>query len=251
MNHVMPASRPWREGGELRACAATSRSGPRLPVTGAKKRERAHEPHCPSKNRHPGGPRVLWKALAGELMAGRCWSRGSGLDADRARNRRRTWWPRSARSTCCAPIRCSSSTPRKSQSRLGSPGAALATRRGPGRHDRRQCPAAQPCSGRAETTPAFAYLPETGEEILSFVPGPCPCCGPVRTLGVLVVQNRTMRQYPARRRLEALETVAMVIAENGRFGRTFATHAPRDSELDLSRPVTFKGAGRFNDRHRS
>ena len=43
----------------------------------------------------------------------------------------------------------------------------------------------------AQTHPAFAYLPETGEEIYkSFLGVPVLRAG--RTLGVLVVQNRTM-----------------------------------------------------------
>ncbi|TGT16267.1 GAF domain-containing protein, partial [Mesorhizobium sp. M4B.F.Ca.ET.172.01.1.1] len=63
----------------------------------------------------------------------------------------------------------------------------------------------------AQEHPAFAYLPETGEEIYhSFLGVPVLRAG--RTLGVLVVQNKTMRQY-REDEIEALETTAMVIAE--------------------------------------
>ena len=62
----------------------------------------------------------------------------------------------------------------------------------------------------AQSHPAFAYLPETGEEIYhSFLGVPVLRAG--RTLGVLVVQNKTMRNY-REDELEALETIAMVIA---------------------------------------
>ena len=58
----------------------------------------------------------------------------------------------------------------------------------------------------AQKHPAFAYLPETGEEIYhSFLGVPVLRAG--RTLGVLVVQNRTMRHYRDDE-VEALETTA-------------------------------------------
>ncbi|MGY6708209.1 MAG: phosphoenolpyruvate--protein phosphotransferase [Rhizobiaceae bacterium] len=95
----------------------------------------------------------------------------------------------------------------------------------------------------AQNHPAFAYLPETGEEIYhSFLGVPVLRAG--RTLGVLVVQNRTMRQYRDEE-LEALETVAMVIAEMVASGELSRLTRP-GLELDLSRPVTFQGLA-FND----
>jgi len=95
----------------------------------------------------------------------------------------------------------------------------------------------------AQKHPAFAYLPETGEEIYhSFLGVPVLRAG--RTLGVLVVQNRTMRQY-REDEVEALETTAMVIAEMIATG-DLARLARPGIELDLSRPVTLKGAA-FND----
>src|SRR5512135_1458549 len=63
----------------------------------------------------------------------------------------------------------------------------------------------------AQTHPAFAYRPETGEEIYhSFLGVPILRAG--NTLGVLVVQNRAKRTY-VEEELEALQTTAMVLAE--------------------------------------
>ena len=95
----------------------------------------------------------------------------------------------------------------------------------------------------AQEHPAFAYLPETGEEIYhSFLGVPVLRAG--RTLGVLVVQNKTMRNY-REDEVEALETTAMVIAEmiaTGDLSRLNRTGV----ELDLRRPVSFTGSA-FND----
>ena len=63
----------------------------------------------------------------------------------------------------------------------------------------------------AQAHPKFAYRPETGEEAYqSFLGVPIVRAG--RVLGVLVVQNRTARLY-REEETEALETVAMVVAE--------------------------------------
>lgn len=95
----------------------------------------------------------------------------------------------------------------------------------------------------AQEHPAFAYLPETGEEIYhSFLGVPVLRAG--RTLGVLVVQNRTMRQY-REDEVEALETTAMVIAEMIATG-DLARLNRAGVELDLRRPVSFTGAA-FNE----
>lgn len=95
----------------------------------------------------------------------------------------------------------------------------------------------------AQQHPAFAYLPETGEEIYhSFLGVPLLRAG--RTLGVLVVQNRTQRQY-REDEIEALETTAMVIAEMIATG-DLARMARPGIALDLSRPVTIRGMS-FND----
>jgi phosphotransferase system enzyme I (PtsP) len=63
----------------------------------------------------------------------------------------------------------------------------------------------------AQNHPAFAYRPETGEEpFASLLAVPVRRSG--RTLGVLVVQNRTPRNF-ADPEIDDLETVAMLLAE--------------------------------------
>ncbi|MBB6260934.1 phosphotransferase system enzyme I (PtsP) [Paenochrobactrum gallinarii] len=95
----------------------------------------------------------------------------------------------------------------------------------------------------AQSHPAFAYLPETGEEAYnSFLGVPVLRAG--RTLGVLVVQNRTKRAY-REDEVEALETTAMVLAEIIATGD--GTRLARAGiELDLGRSMSFT-AGGYND----
>ena len=63
----------------------------------------------------------------------------------------------------------------------------------------------------AQAHPQFAYKPETGEEIYHSLMG-VPVLRNGRVIGVMVVQNRTRRRY-SEEEVEALETVAMVLAE--------------------------------------
>ncbi len=63
----------------------------------------------------------------------------------------------------------------------------------------------------ARSHPLFAFRPETGEQDFSSLMG-VPIIRSGRVLGVLVVQNRTQRQY-ADEEIETLQTVAMVLAE--------------------------------------
>lgn len=63
----------------------------------------------------------------------------------------------------------------------------------------------------AESHPSFAYRPETGEEIYSSFMG-VPILRGGRVVGVVVVQNRKPRHY-TEEEIEALETIAMVLAE--------------------------------------
>jgi phosphotransferase system, enzyme I, PtsP len=63
----------------------------------------------------------------------------------------------------------------------------------------------------AQAHPQFAYRPETGEEIYHSLAG-VPIVRAGRVLGVLVVQNRTRRQYDEEE-IETLQTIAMVLAE--------------------------------------
>ncbi|TNE33447.1 MAG: phosphoenolpyruvate--protein phosphotransferase [Alphaproteobacteria bacterium] len=63
----------------------------------------------------------------------------------------------------------------------------------------------------AQSHPQFAYRPETGEEAYHSLLG-TPILRGGRVIGVLVVQNRTRRTY-TEEEVEALQTVAMVVAE--------------------------------------
>ncbi len=95
----------------------------------------------------------------------------------------------------------------------------------------------------AQEHPAFAYLPETSEEIYhSFLGVPVLRAG--RTLGVLVVQNKTMRHYRDDE-VEALETTAMVIAEMIASGDIVRLSCS-GLELDLTRSASFTGNS-FNE----
>jgi phosphotransferase system enzyme I (PtsP) len=76
----------------------------------------------------------------------------------------------------------------------------------------------------AQSHPAFAYRPETGEEIYhSFLGVPVLRAG--NTLGVLVVQNRAHRTY-SEEEVEALQTTAMVLAEMIASGELAALAKP-------------------------
>ena len=63
----------------------------------------------------------------------------------------------------------------------------------------------------AQSHPNFAYRPETGEEIFHSLMG-VPILRGGRTLGVVVVQNRSFREYDEEE-VETLQTIAMVVAE--------------------------------------
>ena len=76
----------------------------------------------------------------------------------------------------------------------------------------------------AQSHPAYAYRPETGEEIYhSFLGVPILRAG--NTLGVLVVQNRAHRTY-SEEEVEALQTTAMVLAEMIASGELSALARP-------------------------
>ena len=99
----------------------------------------------------------------------------------------------------------------------------------------------------AQSHPAFAYLPETGEEIYhSFLGVPVLRAG--RTLGVVVVQNRSYRNY-AEEEIEALQTTAMVLAEMFASGEMEDLTIP-GADLDVNRPVHLEGHG-VRRRHRA
>lgn len=89
----------------------------------------------------------------------------------------------------------------------------------------------------APQAPGFRYMPETGEEIFSsFLGVPVQRLG--ETLGVLVVQSKTAREFSADE-VYALEVVAMVLAEMtelGAFVGEGAALAARHSQ-----PVLLRG----------
>jgi phosphotransferase system, enzyme I, PtsP len=89
----------------------------------------------------------------------------------------------------------------------------------------------------AQHHPAFSYRPETGEEIYhSFVGVPILRGG--HTIGVLTVQNRTMRQY-SDEEVEALQTTAMVIAETLASGGIVSEDVTSETRRDSN--VRFDG----------
>ena len=91
----------------------------------------------------------------------------------------------------------------------------------------------------AQAHPAFAYLPETGEEVYhSFLGVPILRAG--RTLGVLVVQNRARKTYSEEEE-EALQTTAMVIAEMIASGELATLGGTTQTGLDLARPMHLDG----------
>jgi phosphotransferase system enzyme I (PtsP) len=89
--------------------------------------------------------------------------------------------------------------------------------------------------------PRFAYRPETGEDpYRSFLGVPVVRGGQV--YGVLTVQNRSARQYDEEE-VEALQTVAMVLAEVVAHGALFDIAELDEPELRGDRPRAFQGEG--------
>jgi phosphotransferase system, enzyme I, PtsP len=74
----------------------------------------------------------------------------------------------------------------------------------------------------AQAHPGFAYRPETGEEIYHSLLG-VPMLRGGRVLGVLVVQNRTLRHYDEDE-IEVLQTIAMIVAELAAGGELVNPH---------------------------
>ena len=90
----------------------------------------------------------------------------------------------------------------------------------------------------AEKHPAFAYLPETGEELYkSFLGVPMKRAG--RPLGVLVVQTTDTKVFNDED-VEALETAAMVLSDLVASGELTGL-AQQGVQLDQSRPVSVVG----------
>lgn len=93
----------------------------------------------------------------------------------------------------------------------------------------------------ASTHPRFSYRPETGEESYHSFLG-VPIIRLNRVHGVLVVQNVLPRDYSAEEE-EALQTVAMVLAELVASGELVALDEVGEALGDGNRPVTLEGQG--------
>jgi len=91
----------------------------------------------------------------------------------------------------------------------------------------------------APNHPAFSYRPETGEDPFHAFLG-VPLLRGGRTIGVLVVQNRTERTY-ADEEVEDLQIIAMVLAEMVAGGELLAQGALKDVEIAPHRPERLKG----------
>lgn len=93
----------------------------------------------------------------------------------------------------------------------------------------------------APSHPRFSYRPETGEDpFRSFLGVPIVRGG--QLYGVLTVQNRAARQYDEEE-VEALQTVAMVLAEIVAHGTLFDVAELDEPELRTDQPRAFRGEG--------
>ncbi len=91
----------------------------------------------------------------------------------------------------------------------------------------------------AQAHPAYAYKPETGEEIYASFLG-VPILRGGNTLGVMVVQNRARRQY-SDEEIEALQTTAMVTAEMIASGELESLARPGSGGIAVRRPLMIQG----------
>ncbi len=88
--------------------------------------------------------------------------------------------------------------------------------------------------------PAFSYRPETGEDPYHAFLG-VPLLRGGRTIGVLVVQNRTERTY-SEEEVEDIQIVAMVLAEMVASGELISVGELEGVELSPRRPERLKGS---------
>lgn len=91
----------------------------------------------------------------------------------------------------------------------------------------------------AQNHPLFAYRPETGEELFHSLVG-VPIVRGGRVIGVVVVQNKSQRQYTDEE-VETLETVAMVLAELVASGELINRSELATVEGNALLPVRFEG----------
>jgi phosphotransferase system enzyme I (PtsP) len=87
--------------------------------------------------------------------------------------------------------------------------------------------------------PSFSYRPETGEDPYHAFLG-VPLLRGGRTIGVLVVQNRTTRVY-TEEEVEDLQIIAMVLAEMVAGGELIGQGELKDLEFAPNRPERLKG----------
>jgi phosphotransferase system enzyme I (PtsP) len=93
----------------------------------------------------------------------------------------------------------------------------------------------------APADPHFSYRPETGEDPFKAFLG-VPIVRGGQVFGVLTVQNKAERVY-AEEEVEALQTVAMVLAEVVAQGGFFNVAELDEPELRIDRPRKFMGEG--------
>src|SRR6202000_1825950 len=93
----------------------------------------------------------------------------------------------------------------------------------------------------APADPHFSYRPETGEDPFKAFLG-VPIVRGGQVFGVLTVQNKAERIY-AEEEVEALQTVAMVLAEVVAQGGFFNIAELDEPELRVDRPRKFSGEG--------
>jgi phosphotransferase system enzyme I (PtsP) len=93
----------------------------------------------------------------------------------------------------------------------------------------------------APADPHFSYRPETGEDPFKAFLG-VPIVRGGQVFGVLTVQNKAERVY-AEEEVEALQTVAMVLAEVVAQGGFFNIAELDEPELRIDRPRKFLGEG--------
>lgn len=92
----------------------------------------------------------------------------------------------------------------------------------------------------AQTHPSFAYRPETGEEMFHSLMG-VPILRGGRVVGVLAVQNTARRRYTDEE-IEALQTVAMVLAEMVANGVALDSASAVPVETVAAAPTRLEGA---------
>ncbi|HTO41692.1 MAG TPA: phosphoenolpyruvate--protein phosphotransferase, partial [Rhizomicrobium sp.] len=93
----------------------------------------------------------------------------------------------------------------------------------------------------AHSHPHFSYRPETGEDPFKAFLG-VPIVRGGQVFGVLTVQNKAARLY-AEEEVEAMQTVAMVLAEVVAQGGLFDITELDEPELRVDRPLVFHGEG--------